>query len=104
MHERLVRYITEFEADLSDEEEVGGRLVNFGADTTFHIDDISYHGPDLLMFYGVGANEKRLMLLQHVSQVSVLLVALPKSGEKAKRIGFRLSHQAQQPDDSSNQD
>ena len=44
MHERIVRSINRFEASLDQDHEVGARLVNFGANVTFHIEDVGYWG------------------------------------------------------------
>lgn len=89
-YERLAKYICEFEADLDDDHEIGARLVSHGSGITFHIEDLGYHGPDLVTFYGTGASGERVQLIQHISQISVLLVGVPKAGEKAQRIGFKL--------------
>ena len=90
MHERVVRWINDFEQSLDQDHEVGARLVTFGANTTFHIDDVGYWGPDIITFYGTGEDGKKVQLLQHISQLSVLLVAVDKVAPKAKRIGFDL--------------
>lgn len=90
MRDRLLDYIKEFEDSLSEDEEIGGRLIHFGTDTIFHITSIGYHGPDLVCFYGIGVQGERLQLVQHMSQVSVLFVALPKTGAAPRRIGFRI--------------
>ncbi|RYD70976.1 MAG: hypothetical protein EOP84_25725 [Verrucomicrobiaceae bacterium] len=88
MYDRLQKYIQEFEAGLSSDQEIGAQLVSFGRDIVFHITSMGYHGPDLVTFHGVGANGERLQLVQHISQVNVLFTALPKVGETARRIGF----------------
>lgn len=98
MHERLANYIAEFENSLTEAEEVGAHLVSFGHDMVFHIADVSYHGPDMIVFYGFDDHGKRVQLIQHYSQLSVLLVALPKLGSEARRIGFRLKREAESDD------
>ena len=92
MYERLVRSIAEFEKKLDDTEEIGARLVTFGTDV-FHIQDIGYWGPDIIKFYGVNVGGKPIELIQHYSQLSVLLVAVPKVSDKPRRIGFELIRQ-----------
>jgi len=89
-YKRISRYIREFEEQLDSEHEIGGRLVSHGSGTTFHIEDIGYHGPDLVTFYGIDEEGQRLQLIQHISQINILLVAVRKTGEKARRIGFKL--------------
>lgn len=90
MHERLVRSIVEFEKSLDEAQEIGARLVNFSEREPIHISDVGFWGPDLIIFYGTNADGRSVQLLQHVTQVSVLLVALPKEHQQARRIGFQL--------------
>ena len=90
MHERIVRSINEFEKKLDQDHEIGARLVNFGTNMTFHIEDVGYWGPDIIIFHGKGHDGNSVELLQHISQLSVLLVALKKVHEEPRRIGFKL--------------
>ena len=90
MYERLVRSIAKFEEDLNQDQETGARLVTFDNQEVIHIEDLGYWGPNLLIFYGKSCEGKPLQLLQHQSQVNVLLVAVPKEGPKPRRIGFEL--------------
>ena len=90
MHERIVRSIDDFEKKLDQDHEIGARLVNFGSNTTFHIEDVGYWGPDIIIFYGKAQDGNSVELLQHISQLSVLLVALKKVHEEPRRIGFKL--------------
>lgn len=89
-YERLVEYIKKFELELDEEHEIGARLVTFGNKVVFHIEDISYWGPDIITFYGVKESGEKVQLIQHISQISVLLIAVKKLGEKPRRIGFLL--------------
>lgn len=95
MYERIVRSIQDFEEKLDSEHEIGARLVSFGANTTFHIDDVSFWGPDMIIFIGFDENKQRVELLQHISQVNVLLVAVNKQSVEPRRIGFRLVERVQ---------
>ena len=81
MHERLVRSINSFEEDLDQDQEIGARLVNFGSDTTIYIEHVGYWGPDIITFTGTSPDGNRVELLQHISQLSVLLIALEKVHE-----------------------
>lgn len=89
-YERLVKFIKEFEAKLDDEHEIGARLVSFGSTVTFHIEDMSYFGPDIITFDGKNEQNEVIQLIQHFSQLSVLLIAMKKRDEKPRRIGFLL--------------
>nr|WP_293097994.1 DUF6173 family protein [Okeania sp. SIO2F4] len=57
---------------------------------TFHVSDISYSDPSLIMFHGFTNNGEPVKLMQNVSQISLILIVLPKlEPEKPKRkIGF----------------
>ncbi len=87
-YERLIEYIRDFEKELDEEHEIGARLVSFGQVVTFHIQDIGYYGPDIITFYGITDKGERVQLIQHISQLNVLLVVMPKLKDKPRRIGF----------------
>ncbi len=89
-YERLVEYIKDFEKNLDDDHEIGARLVSFGSIVTFHIQDLGYYGPDMICFYGQDEKGQNVQLIQHLSQLSVLLIAMTKAQEKPRRIGFNL--------------
>lgn len=99
-YERLVRSINDFEQKLDNDHELGGRLVNFGSNLTFHIEDLGYWGPDFVKFYGKNDDGLPLELIQHISQVNVLLVALKKVSDKPpRRIGFKLIKELEATDE-----
>src|SRR5918995_3541035 len=85
-YERLGSYIRDFENELDQDHEVGARLVSFGQAILFHIESLGYYGPDIISFEGV--TDKGEKVKQNVSQLSVLLIAMPKRSEQPKRIGF----------------
>ncbi len=94
---RLVLYIRDFEEQLDPSEEIGGRMVSFGPAVQFHIVDIGYWGPDIITFDGVDENGHRVKLIQNISQLNVLLVAMHKrvpEAEAPRRIGFILTGKA----------
>ena len=57
-HDRVVQSINSFEENLDLEHEVGARLVSFGTEFTFHIEDVGYWGPDMITFTGRAANAR----------------------------------------------
>ena len=69
--------------------QAGGRLINFG-NITFSIDNLGYHNPDMLIFYGTLVDGSKVELLQHTSQLNILLVAMPRKNPETPRreIGF----------------
>jgi hypothetical protein len=89
---RLAAYIREFEANLDHDHELGARMVSFGTTVQFHIVDMGYWNPDIVTFDGLDEAGHRMKLIQNVSQLNVLLVAMPKreENEEPRRIGFEL--------------
>lgn len=57
------------------------------------IEGMGYFDPDIITFYGADPTGARTQLIQHVTQLNVLLRALPKAVEQEapNRIGFRLA-------------
>ncbi len=90
-YERLILYIQKFEEHLDNEHEVAMGFA--GADAgVIRIEGIGYFDPDIVTFYGSDPTGARTQLIQHVSQLNVLLRAIPKIDDAAPtRIGFRLA-------------
>ncbi|MWD27744.1 hypothetical protein E0K89_009685 [Aquicoccus sp. SCR17] len=91
-YERLILYIRNFEAQLDNEHEVAMGFAG-GDSGVLRIEGLGFFDPDIVTFYGRDATGGRTQLVQHVSQLSVMLRALPKPVETAEpaRIGFRLA-------------
>ena len=94
---RLKDYIKSFEEELDGEHEIGARLVSFGQAVTIHIEDISYWGPDIITFHGFDEKQQKVQLIQHTTQLSVLLIAVKSQGDKPRRIGFILEEPTPEP-------
>ncbi len=89
---RLSKLIEDFEKGIDKDEEVGATLVGMPGDGTMQIEDVGFWGPDLIMFMGKNSDGKPVRLIQHYTQISVVLNALKKPEERpARRIGFQLS-------------
>lgn len=100
-YERLILYIKNFEEQLDNEHEVAMGFT--GGDTgVIRIEGMGYFDPDIVTFYGTDPLGSRTQLIQHVTQLSVMLRTLPKQVESAKprRIGFRLARQLEEGDDT----
>ena len=97
MYRRVAKAIADFEANLGSYEEVGARLAQFGQAITIAITGIGYSNPYLFKIVGVTPEGDRCELIQHVSQVNILLVALKAKGEP-RRIGFRLTEKREKPE------
>ncbi|GGH35147.1 hypothetical protein SAMN05444007_10857 [Cribrihabitans marinus] len=91
-YERLILYIKNFEEQLDASQEVAMGFAG-GDAGVMRIEGMGFFDPDIITFYGNDATGARTQLVQHVSQLNVMLRALPKPvGDKpANRIGFRLA-------------
>ncbi|APG48418.1 DUF6173 family protein [Phaeobacter porticola] len=90
-YERLILYIKNFEEQLDGEQEVAMGFAG-GDAGVMRIEGMGYFDPDIITYYGSDTSGARTQLVQHVSQLNVMLRALPKRNEAApaNRIGFRL--------------
>jgi len=100
-YERLVLYIKQFEEQLDSEHEVGLGFAG-GEVGVMRIQGIGFFAPDILTFYGTDMTGARTQLIQHVSQLNVMLRAAPKESEAvaANRIGFRLASALEENQDA----
>ncbi|OYX43691.1 MAG: hypothetical protein B7Z02_08280 [Rhodobacterales bacterium 32-67-9] len=91
-YERLILYIRNFESQLDNEHEVAMGFTG-GDAGVLRIEGIGYFDPDIVTFYGRDEDDARTQLIQHVTQLNVMLRALPKAPEieEPRRIGFRLA-------------
>ena len=91
-YERLILYIQNFEEQLDNEHEVAMGFTG-GDAGILRIEGMGYFDPDIVTFYGSDPSGAKTQLIQHVSQLNVMLRALPLEVEEATptRIGFRLA-------------
>lgn len=91
-HDRLVMYIRNFESELDAQQEIA---MGFASDESgvLRIEGLGYFEPDIITFYGRDEDGAKTQLIQHVTQLSVTLRAVPKEGkaEAPRRIGFQLN-------------
>ena len=91
-HDRLVAYIRNFESDLDAEHEIA---MGFASDESgvLRIEGLGFFDPDIVTFYGRDETGAKTQLIQHVTQLSVTLRAVPKEtrAEPPRRIGFNLT-------------
>jgi hypothetical protein len=86
--ERVTPLIQSFQASIGDDVEVGISVVGSGSAAPFRLRAINVSDPDILIFDGVDDNGNVVQLLQHYSQMALMLVAVPKLEERPFRIGF----------------
>lgn len=96
-YERVLLYIQNFERQLDAEHEVALGFTGSAAGV-LRIEGVGFFDPDLLTFYGRTEDGLRTQLVQHVSQLNLMLQAVPKLSPETippRRFGFEL--QAPQP-------
>jgi Family of unknown function (DUF6173) len=91
-YDRLVLYIRDFERQLNADQEVAIGFAGSEAGI-IRIEGLGFFDPDILTFYGTDDAGMKMQLVQHVSQLSVMLQARPKldPDDAPRRIGFKLT-------------
>lgn len=91
-YERIILYIKNFEEQLDNQHEVAMGFAG-GDAGVLRIEGMGFFNPDIITFYGSEATGVKTQLIQHVSQLNVLLRALPKQPDQPEpnRIGFQLA-------------
>lgn len=93
-YERLILYIQNFESQLDADQEVAMGFAG-GQAGVLAIEGVGFFDPDLVTFYGRDEDGLKTQLIQHVSQLNVLLRAIPKDQpeDPPRRIGFQMMRQ-----------
>ena len=96
IYKGMVKWIKDFENTVDENHEVGARLVNFGQTIQFYLDTIEYCASPLMLFKGTMDTGQAVELIQHVSQISILLTKLPRQHPEIpkRRIGFQGESEA----------
>ena len=90
-YEILKEQIEKFQENLSDDVDVCVQLASFGSSIIMYVSDIGFQNPDIMYFWGyVNGNEAQL--IQHISQLNFMLMAVKKQkpDDKPRRIGFAV--------------
>ena len=90
--EIIRKYVENFEASLDQEHEVGMMLTNFGQSILMQVTEIGYEKSVLMVFKG-NVNGNPATLIQHINQLSFMLMALPRTEPEKpkKKIGFQMN-------------
>ena len=90
-YDRMVMYIQNFEKLLDKDHEVSLGFAGSEAGT-IKIDGMGFFAPDMITFFGKAPDGAPMQLVQHVSQMNVILVAerKPEEMDEPNRIGFQL--------------
>lgn len=92
-YQRIILYLKNFEEQLDKGHEVAMGFTGSSAGV-LRIEGVGYFDPDMLTFYGQDETGTRMQLVQHVTQLNVMLRAATKESpatEPPRRIGFRLA-------------
>jgi hypothetical protein len=98
-YQRVILYLKAFEEGLTEGEEAAMGFTG-GAGGLLRIKGIGFHAPDIVTFTGTDQTGATAQLIQHVSQLNVLLRAMPRPKERPEpiRIGFRLARALEEED------
>lgn len=101
-YQRLILYIQNFEKMLDAEHEVAMGFTDTGGGF-LRIEGLGHFDPDIVTFYGQDQTGAKVQLVQHVSQLNVLLRAMPKedTAEAPRRIGFQLAAGLEDAEDAA---
>lgn len=89
IYEQLIHRVRAFEVNLGEDEEIGLQLANFGLAAQLHIRSIGFQNPNLIEFHGLDPNNNEVTLVQHISQLSFMLIAVKPFKDEPYRIGFK---------------
>ena len=101
-YERIIMYIKTFEETLDNDHEVG--LGFAGGDAgVIKIEGLGYFDPDIVTYFGTNGAGAKTQLIQHVSQLNVMLTASQKHIDQAEpnRIGFQLAQELDRDEDAT---
>ncbi|MEA5114623.1 MAG: DUF6173 family protein [Geobacteraceae bacterium] len=81
--------IEQFEAGLDTDHEVSMQLVSFGAMLSLRPERVGFSTANLITFHGFTDDGEQVHLVQHVSQVNMMLRAARKQDAKPNRVIFQ---------------
>lgn len=89
VYDHLIARVKAFQESLPDKYELGIQLANFGGERAVHVRGMGYRNPNIIEFYGLLEGQTQVAVVQHVSQLNFMLVAVPPVAEQEPyRIGF----------------
>jgi hypothetical protein len=90
--ERVMQEVQAFEKQLDEKSEIGMLLVSFGSAVVVHVREVGYWQPNLIVFAGERDDGSPVRLIQHISQLSFMLMKVPRLApdEPRRPIGFNL--------------
>jgi hypothetical protein len=92
LYKQFIQQIRNFEKTLNPDEEIAAYLSSFGQTMLIQIEQVGYHNPFFIVFYGLNLHDgRRVQLVQHTTQLNVLFTSVklnPEEDRPARRIGF----------------
>lgn len=89
VYKHLLARVKDFQNTLPENYELGIQLANFGRERAVHVRGMGFRNPNIIEFYGLLDGKTQVAVVQHVSQLNFMLVAVPPAAEQAPyRIGF----------------
>ncbi|MBU3030181.1 DUF6173 family protein [Paracoccus marinaquae] len=86
--DHIIGRVKQFQADLPEDHELGLHLADFGG-RALHVRGMGFRNPNIIEFYGMLDGDKQVAIIQHISQLNFLLIAVPPPADQAPyRIGF----------------
>lgn len=104
-YQRVILYLKAFEEAL-DETQVVAMGFAGGPTGVLRIQGVGFHAPDLVTFSGVNETGQMMQAIQHVTQLNVMLRAVPRPIDQPEpeRIGFRLARALEQAEEQADDD
>ncbi len=98
----IVQEIKSFEDDLTEDEEAFMAIIGGPSGSAIFLNGIIPLGLDKVVFVGQDQNGKKARLIQHVSQINIMLQSMPIAKEVQPR-RFGIGFHAQLDDNDNNQ-
>ena len=104
-YQRIIFYLKAFEEGLDDDSEMA-MAFSGGPAGVLRIAGVGFHAPDLVTFTGTDEAGRRMQQVVHVSQLNVILRALPRPDDRPEpeRIGFRLARALEEAEAEATRD
>lgn len=99
-YKQLVDWINKFDENLGNDHEVGMKYISFSQTYEFHLSQIHYCHPSLIIFKGTTLENEDVELIQHVNQVSILLVKMQLRDSNKPKLKNRFGPQPNQSPNS----
>lgn len=89
-YKHLKKRAEEFDNKLDGSQAVGVKLIPSGQAVSFQVTALGYCDPSLIIFAGVTETGSEVQLIQHVSQINFVFMAMPRPNPEVPKppLGF----------------